>query len=76
MKLLNSPDLIGNELYLASMAGGGVLRSEDMRRPPDSRVDLLPELTSGTDLCPTLVSIDRHAGRLPKPPNNFAEVTD
>ena len=44
MKLLDSPDLIGNELYLASMAGGGVLRSEDMRRPPDSRVDLVPEL--------------------------------
>ena len=67
MKLLNSPDLIGNELYLASMAGGGVLRSEDMRRPPDSRVDLVPELIP-TFVRPSYRSIGMLGGCRSVPP--------
>ena len=60
---------------MAAPAGGAVLWSEDMLRPPDSRVDLVHEVTylphEPAFSRPSYRSIDRHAGRLPKPPQQF-----
>ena len=54
-----------------------MLWSEDMPRPPDSRVDLLPEVSNLPRVPPFIRPPYRSIGMLggcQSPPNNFAQI--